>query len=204
MVSVKYILAAVVVQVAASMVRADMVPLSDRDAGSQGTTIAVWDCPFQPVLDESALFSCLVAVGLDRLTVGPLIDAQAGIGHGDTSQPLCILADQKDSLGLCSYALVGLGLCRAATCVKLLSVGVVPGWCRDGGPFPTVHRLDLSPDGLHPSLVYCLVPSGCETHDAPPRYRQERIVLLWRESQFIPAVVGSRGPPSVDCESPAA
>lgn len=188
----KYMLAAAVLLAVAPSGRADMIPLSDRDMGSDGLGVFISDCPAELAQDGSVLFSTLDGVGLDRLPAGPLVDAQMAAEDADSPQRICILMDTQGSLGLCLYGLLGLGLCKAAT---FLFVCVIPVWCHDGGPCPIAHRLDLSPDGLHPVPMYCLVPPGCTTKDSLPRYRQEAIVVSWRDSQFTPIALAPRGPP---------
>jgi len=194
MVLVKHIVVIAATMVVSRAVRADMVPLSDRDIGSQCTTMVTSDCPAESVLDDSVLFSCLVAVDLDRLPVGPLVDAQTGVAQADTSQPLCILADQQDSLGLSLYALLFVGLCKAASHMKIVSIVAVPACWRDGSWFEIAHRLNLSPGDLY-RVCASFVSSDRRTKDSLPRYRQETIGASWRDSQFTPIALAPRGPP---------
>lgn len=196
MLSVKHILTAVVVLAAVSVVRADMVPLSERDMGSHKVGEIVVDCPLQPVWDDPVPFSSLVFADLDGLSVGPFADVQADVEPADVSQPTCVLEDKQDSLGLCLYAFLSLGLCKAVSWVKLLSACVVLGWCHDGGPFQAGYSHAVSPDCLCIAVAHGVVPPDIGVDDPTQQCRRKVIVCLWRKSHFIPAVLASRAPPS--------
>lgn len=183
MLSVKHILAAVVVLAAASGVRADMVPLSERDMGSRKVGEIVVDCPLQPVWDDPVPFSSLVFADLDGLPVGPFTDAQAGVEPADAPQPTCVLEDKQGSLGLCLYAFLSLGLCKAVSWAKLLSACVALGWCHDGGPFQAGYSHIISPDCLRIAAAHCVVPPDAATEDPSPQYRCEAVFSLWRKQQ---------------------
>ena len=194
MVLAKHILAAVAALVLTRAVRADMVPLSDRDFGSRCTILLTSDCPPQSVPDDSVPFSCLVWVGLDQMPVGPFVDAQAGVEHADASQPVCILADKQDSLGLSLCALLFVGLCKAAPYLKALSAVALPACWYDGSRSEIGHRLNLSPGDLHPACG-CFLPPGWQTEGSLPQYRQEAVAASWRDSQFTSTTRSGRGPP---------
>lgn len=191
----KYMFAAVVLLAAAPSGRADMIPLSDRGMGSDGLGVFPSDCPAEPVQNDSVLFSNLALVGLESFPVASLADPQMAAEDADNPQRIYILMDTQGSLGLCLYALLGLGLCKASPWVKKLSVGVVPGWYHDGGPFQVRHSFAISPDCVHPAPAHCLVPLIDKPSNITAQYRQESIVASWRKSQFMPAVLDCRAPP---------
>jgi hypothetical protein len=99
---------------------------------------------------------------------------------------------------LCLYALLGLGLCKSAPWVKKLSLGVLPGWYHDGGPFQIGHSLAISPDCLCLAVV-CFTQPQDKAEDLQPLYRLGAVAALWRAAQFVPAVRAARGPPVRFC-----
>jgi len=139
-------------------------------------------------------------VDLDSLAVGPLLSAQADLQQAAEPQPLCILTDGHDSLSLCLYGLLGLGLCRAAPWTKKLSFGCIPEWYHEGVPFQIGHSVAISPDCLCSTVVCFVQPDGVG-QDLTPQYRRGTIEPLWRRSQFIPTALASRGPPNLTGES---
>jgi hypothetical protein len=110
--------------------------------------------------------------------------------------PPLIRTDKQDSLGLCLFGLLGLGLCRSAPYVKRFSFGTIPEWYHTGGPFQVGHSHAISPDCLCRAPVHCFIQPESPAEDLMLRDRQAAIICLWRTSQFTPAVVASRAPPS--------
>jgi hypothetical protein len=106
-----------------------------------------------------------------------------------------ILTDGQSSLRLCLSALIGLGLCSSAHCLKKLHLGSIPEWYHNGGPVQIGHSLAVNPDTLCPAPVCCFVQPTCTARNRVPRCHAEAIVSLWRESQFAVSVLASRGPP---------
>ena len=113
---------------------------------------------------------------------------------GATQKPLHLLTDDRSSLDLCLYALMGLGLCRSAPWMRKLSIGHIPPWYHAGGPCQIGHSHAVGPDCLCAAAT-CFVQPDCRTEDSPPQYRLGVIVSLWRKSQFTPTAFASRGPP---------
>jgi hypothetical protein len=112
------------------------------------------------------------------------------------TKPAQILTDRQNSLELCLYALLSLGLCRSAPVVRKLHFGGIPGWYHSGGPYQIGHSFAISADCLPSTPVFCFVQPACmEAEDALVRYRWGMVVSLWRESQFAAAILASRGPP---------
>jgi hypothetical protein len=123
----------------------------------------------------------------------------AGDNFSQTSetQPPAILTDGQSSLSLCLSALVGLGLCSSAHCLKKLHLAHIPEWYHPGGPSQIGHSLAVNPDSVCPMPAYCFVQPTHAAEDLMPQYRSGTIRSLWRKSQFTPDVIASRGPPSI-------
>jgi hypothetical protein len=124
--------------------------------------------------------------------------ARPDVARTDRAQPLHIFRHEQDSLSFCLYALLGLGLLKSAPCAKRLSLGVVPGWYHDGGPFQVGHSLAVSPDCLCRATV-CFVQPDLQAEDPLPQCRSHTLSTTSRESQFSPNVLASRGPPFASC-----
>jgi hypothetical protein len=182
------------VLVVAATGHADMRPVCPPDAGVQ----AARSCDqFNPLRDgRFSPFGPLGTPYTGPRSAGYPAEAQPYIGQTHQARPSRMLADERGSMGFCLYALLGLGLLKSAPYVKRLSLGVVPGWYHDGGPFQVGHSLAVSPDCLC-SAPACFVQPDNATDDPPPQYCHEMIVSLWRKSQFTPTVLAPRGPPSI-------
>jgi len=112
-------------------VRADMVPLSQQDAGRRQA---------QHVCDKINLYNKNVSSSFDfpgvaylgSRSVGFLPQANADLGQASEIQPLQSFTNGPGSLNLCLSALIGLGLCskeilsclRACYGVSNISVGM--------------------------------------------------------------------------------
>lgn len=107
-----------------------------------------------------------------------------------------IVSDGQDSLHLCLYALLSLGLCKAAPWVRKVSFGVAPQWYHDGGPFQIGHSLAADPDCLCHAAICFIQPDGTAKY-LSPRYDRGIIASLLHRSLFIPGVLVSRGPPNL-------
>ena len=112
------------------------------------------------------------------------------------TQDAQILTDGQKSFHLCLSALIGLGLCSSAHCLKKVNFGFIPAWYHNGGPFQIGHSLAVNPDSVCPAPAYCFVQPDHTTEDHIPISRQRDIVSLWRQSQYTPDVIASRGPPT--------
>jgi hypothetical protein len=97
---------------------------------------------------------------------------------------------------LCLSAIIGLGLCTSAHCVKRLSFGFIPEWYHNGGPFQIGHSFAVNPDSVNPVPAYCFVQPVPGAEDFIPQYHLGTIVSLWRKSQFTADVLAGRGPPA--------
>jgi len=176
-------------------VHADMVPLSPVAAGYQQLLQA--RTPTDPRLTSS--FSPFVGFAgiadLGSLPVGFLPQPNAEAGQTSETKPAQILTDRQNSLSLCLYTLLGLGLCRSAPLVKKLHFDCIPDWYHTGGPFQIRHSLAMSPDCLCSAPVYCFIQPDGTAEDCLPQYYRGTIASLLRKSRFIPTALASRGPP---------
>ena len=133
--------------------------------------------------------------------LGPIQFAPAaGDNFNQTSetQPPAILTDGQSSLSLCLSALIGLGLCSSAHCLKKLHLGHfghIPEWYHPGGPCQIGQSLAVNPDSVCPVPVCCFVQPDHTAEYPIPISRRRDIVSLWRQSQYTPDVIASRGPP---------
>lgn len=189
----KPILLLVAVCGATGVACADMVQVPRE--GEEGLFVARACAPAgQDTSITSGIFPCCDIAQLGSMSVGFVVEVKPTEEHDAGLQPMFVLCDRQDSLGLCLYALLGLGLCKSAPWVKKLSLGVVPGWYHDGGPFQIGHSVAISPGCLYSALV-CFVQPDVAAKTLLPRYRREAIVSSWRESQITPTILASRGPP---------
>ena len=172
---------------------ADLMPLSRGDTACLPPTTTV----SQPDRERPALPTPLGSPDLADLSFVPLAIPAEVESQADSMRatPL-IRADEQNSLDLCLFALLGLGLCKSAPYVRKFSFGAIPDWYHTGGPFQVGHSHAISPDCLCQAPVYCFIQPDRPAANPASQYRQEAIVCLWRTSQFTPAVLASRAPPS--------
>ncbi len=139
---------------------------------------------------------CLGVSDLSGIAPGSLsIVTDEAAEEADAAQAAQITSDNQNSLHLCVYALLSMGLCRSAPYVKKFSLGIVPQWYHDGGPFQIGHSQAISPDCLDSAPVYCFIQPDVAANNPMPKYRLGSVVSLWRTSQFTPTTLASRGPP---------
>jgi hypothetical protein len=189
---------AVFVGVLASAVtaHADLMPVSVVDTACLPPVAAA----SRPDLQRTSLSAPFGHPDLADLSSLPSVFPPEVGSPADTTRaaPL-IRRDEQDSLGLCLFALLGLGLCKSAPYVKKFSFGTIPEWYHTGGPFQVGHSHAISPDCLYQAPVYCFIQpdSRAANDDALPHDRRGIVMSLWRKSQFTPDVIASRGPPSI-------
>jgi len=171
----KHVVAVFAVLVVAGLVRADMVPLSTLDTAGQ---TSVSDCGRADLRHSRA--------------PGLFFPSHADSDFWSVEFPA---GQNTSSLSLCLYALMGLGLCSSAHWVKKHSLGFIPEWYHNGGPFQIGHSLAVTPDNLSLTPARCFIQPVLVAEDLIPIYRSMTVRSLWRESQFTPAVIESRGPP---------
>ncbi len=175
--------------------RADMVPLSPLDAAG------VWQSPGAHTLSDS-LPACSpspfsASTDLRSSPFGLLPQPNPGTAQLSETKPPQILTDRQNSLTLCLYALLGLGLCRSAPLVKRLHLGYLPDWYHSGGPSQIGHSFAISPDCLSVARVFWFIQPEltAATQDLLPQHRWRIVVSVWRQSQFAATTLTSRGPP---------
>ncbi len=172
-----------VVLFAAATGHAGMTPVDRPDAGP------VVSLPLNDQAD-SRVADVVNSAGVVPGSLPLAVDTAA-----DATQTAQIETDGQNSLYLCLYAMLSMGLCKSVPYVKKVSLGIVPQWYHDGGPFQIGHSQAISPDCLDSAPVYCFIQPDGRADDLMPRYRPGAVVSCWRTSQFTPSALASRGPP---------
>ena len=192
----KIIIVFIAALVVTTAVSADMVPVSGRDA-RRGQPARV--CDRADPVPTSLLSSSTHYPGVADLYSWPAIslpEPSAALGRTSQPQHPAILTDGQGSLNLCLCAFLGLGLCGSGHWVKKLSLGVIPEWYHNGGPFQIGHSHAVTPNNLSLIPARCFIQPDCTMEDPLTQYhRLGTIVSLWRKSQFTPVVLAPRGPP---------
>ncbi len=202
MVGVKKTISMVIVALAvASVVHADMMLVSPLEGGYWLSASICEDRVPEQLSDSNqpAAFLCTGDLGLSQTGFPLLLNPEAG--QSSETGPALILTDRQNSLTLCLYALLGLGLCRSAPLVKKLHFGCIPDWYHSAGPFQIGHSFAISPDCRPSASVFCFLQPDLAvgTRCLLPRYRRETMVSFWRKSQGWLTVFASRGPPLHSC-----
>jgi hypothetical protein len=175
-------------------VHADMMPVSQEDAVCRQSQDSCAPADLQSDnLSGTSNYTCLADLDLWSVEFSPKADAE--IGQASEIQPLQSLTDGSNSLKLCLSALISLGLCCSAHRVKRMSLGFIPEWYHEGGPFQIGHSHALMPGTLCPGQVCCFVQPACTGDNNLAQYFLKMVVPHWRKSQFTPIVIASRGPP---------
>ncbi len=138
------------------------------------------------------------AAGLDFLPSAPLPGATPETQATCATKSPQVLTDNQSSLSLCLYVLMGAGLCRSLPLMKRLSLGCIPDWYHDGGPFQVGHSHAITPD-LCPASLLCFIQPQSVTEDSRLKCDRATITSLVRESLFTPSLLASRAPPSDAC-----
>ena len=192
----RYILTFIGMLVFTAAVHADMMPVSQEGAVCRQSPESCARADLQREnLSGTSDFTGIA--DLDLWSVELLPEADAEIGQTSEIQHLQILTNGSDSLKLCLSALISLGLCCSTQWVKRLSLGFVPEWYHQGGPFQIGHSHALMPGTLCPTQVCCFIQPFCMEDNHLPQYRLKTVISLWRKSQFTPDVLASRGPPEL-------
>ena len=195
----KQLLGLVVGLLVAGAARADLVPVSEGDGEQKPLRHVCNRIEFQHA-DFFGPYDSSVAVDLD---FGPVqFLPQAGVDDvGQTCQtPYAIeLTGWPDSYSLCLYALMSLGLCSAPHWVRRLSLGLIPEWYHEGGPFQVGHSHAATPESLCSLQVCFFVPPDGLAEDSLLQYHLGIFLSFRWKSQFTPDVITSRGPPFCSC-----
>jgi hypothetical protein len=190
----KTITTAMVALAVASVVHAGMVPVSPLDGGLR-QSLSVCEGRARQHCGSNGPAAFFGTVGLDSLPVGFLLQTTAETGQRGETKSTPILTDGQNSLSLCLYALLGLGLCRAAPFVKKSYVGGMPEWYYTGKPYRIGHSIAVAPDCFISALAACFIQPAFPAEDSLVGYCRGIVVSLWRKSQFAQPVLTSRGPP---------
>jgi hypothetical protein len=179
-------------------VHADMMPVSPVDIGCQASPQAGAAADLPPYGFSGSLVESVATVDLPLLPVGLLAEGGTGTAQASETKPAQITTDRQNSLSLCLYALLSLGLYRSAPFVKKFNFACIPDWYHTGAPYQIGHSFAISPDCHSPASVVCFVQPdlAAGTQDPLPQHRWGIVASLWRQSQFTPTVLASRGPPS--------
>lgn len=189
----RLVTAAVGVLVVASVVSADMMPISPLESGYRGVTHLRARTDYRTAEPVSFAYGT-VDLNSDSVRLLPEVGADACPACGP--RHCRSWAKESGSLGLCLSALISLGLCSLGHRVKTLPFGLIPEWYHAGGPFQIGHRYAATPESLCGLQVCCLEPPDNPTEDSLLHYRRGTIHSLWRKAQFTPTALASRGPPS--------
>ena len=181
-------------------VHADMIPVSRLDAGRRQSS-RVCGRTDLPYTNLASPFNYSSVADLGSWSVEFLPEANRDVGQTYETQPVHILNSGASSLDLCLYALFGLGLCTYLPRAKNLSLGFIPEWYHDGGPFQIGHSYAVMPESLCPVPVCCFIQPVCTVEDSLPQYRLGTVTFLWRKSQFTPTILAPRGPPDLTCQT---
>jgi hypothetical protein len=173
---------------------ADMVPMSSADVG-RGVSLPVPAPSIDPSTGSPGLFGTLSTADLHLSSIRFLPEADADAAQTSATQSPPTVTNGPDSLALCFSALLGLGLCSSVHRVKRLSLGFIPDWYHDGGPFQVGHSHALMPSCLYSVLAVCSVQPVCAADNPAVRYRQGAVLFPVRKPQWAPAAGASRGPP---------
>jgi hypothetical protein len=131
------------------------------------------------------------------LPIGQLAEPQPNERQTAKTPPSTIMVKEQGSATMCLYALLGLSVFSSAHRVKWHNLIDVPEWYHLNGPSQVGHSHVVSPDLLGTAPVCCLIQPDMRMGDdrIKPQYRGGTLVSLWRISQYISQVDGSRGPP---------
>ena len=173
---------------------ADMMPASPSNGAPRASAPvrARRACP-SPHSPSPGIGPAIFDLDLWPVASLPTTDAEVE-PTAETKAPLQLLDRDPSSFDLCLYALMGLGLCKSAPWVKKLSLGGIPDWYHHAGPCQIGHSFAVTPDCCCTAQVCFVQPDDTE-HNHMPSYRRRTIVSRWRQSQFTPTALASRGPP---------
>ena len=182
--------AAVMVLAIAGAACADLMPIPHLEVGSEVVASVV-----SPAEEATRPRLPLVpprTAELASKVVGLMTEPDAGSAADEPD--LEILADASNSLDLCLYALIGLGLVRSGHWVRRPALGFIPEWYHNGGPHQVGHSHAVGPDAFCLATI-CFIQTDCVTDNLIPRYGSGTHISLRGESQFTARARASRGPP---------
>ncbi len=176
-------------------VRADMVSLSpaDTECVSSQQTRRTADSPFAS--SSAPCFSLADIADFSLLPLGSLPELNVETGQGSVAQSPQIVTDKQNSVSLCLYALLGLGLCRSAPLVKRLHFGGIPDWYHGSGPCQIGHSFAVAPDCRWSVTLPCFAPPGHAPKDISAWRCAGTLISFLKGPQIPVWELGSRGPP---------
>lgn len=177
-------------------VYADMAPMSRFNNEHQKDVSACLPSD-TPSTNQSGQYSRSILDDFGLGTIELEADAKIETEPPVQTQRTIELTGGPSSVSLCLYALMSLSLCSAPHWIRKLHFGHLPEWYHDGGPFQIGHSFAATPESLCTLQVYYFNPSSHLAEDFLPQYRQRDVISLWRESQFTPDAIASRGPPNM-------
>ena len=184
----------VVVLILGVPTRADMMSVPTMEVGYRQSARVCRKVKAQPT-DSTFPFDCPNVMDLNLEPFHFSQEAGTDLGQHSQTQTPQILTDGQNSLSLCISAIIGLGLCSSAHYVKRLSLGFIPEWYHNGGPFQIGHSFAVDTGSVCPLPDRCLVQPVRTAEDVVSQHRRGTVVSLWRKSQFTPNVIAPRGPP---------
>lgn len=192
----RLISAIISVMLLTGFVHADMVPVFNMGVERQEALFVCDQSEIQPTT-LSGLYDNPILGDFDVRAIQ--LQPEIGVDIGQSAKvPHAIeLSGGPSSIHLCLYALMSLGLCSAPHWIKRLSLGHLPEWYHDNGPFQIGHSYAATPESLYTLQTCYLDPPINTAKDSLQRYRQRTVVPRWRKSQFDLGVIASRGPPNM-------
>jgi hypothetical protein len=183
--------------------RADMTSAASSDA--QAVALG----PAGPQAERERISATDPLVGLDPVDLStcipfaPLPDTGANAADPGTAQEaLRLLPDDRSSLDMCLYALMGLGLCRSASWVKRLSLGSIPEWYHSGDPGQLGPSCAVGPNCLCP-MAACFIQPNAEAEDRLARLLRQTTAFSRSQAQSPCDPFPPRGPPPRSCHKPS-
>ena len=186
--SKKFIVAIISVLIVAGVANAGMSDVSQLGMDCAELVPACTDASIQtdsPIIADLDSLFIEVSIGTDSAPTPVARDVQ-------------ILSDDSGSFNLCLSALISLGLCGSAQVVKKSSFDFVPEWYHNDGVMQIGHSYALLPNCQSPVPACCFIQPVSTVTDpfSQRQYHLSTITPLWRDSQFTPCVLASRGPPA--------
>jgi len=175
---------------------ADMMPAARLQTGPQELPCVCDQADLSHSSSSNPLsnLSAIADLNLKSTLVVPM--QEPGEARACAAQSVQGLMEGQGSVGLCLYALIGLGLCRSASGVRKLHLGFAPDWYHSGGAHQIGHIYAIEWDSLS-SPPACYVQPDYSSEYLSLQYNEGIIVSLLRGSQFTPSTLVYRGPPNM-------
>jgi len=181
---------AVTLFVVTGVAQADLMPVSNMETGLQmeASVSEPSQVPATPAYD------LLLGLPGPSEWAAEAVNLPVGSEAEEAESNVQVLIDRSDSVDLCLYALIGLGVLRSGHWVRRSTLGCIPEWYHTGGPDQIGHSHAIGPDCRFVGTVCFVQPAGGP--DAlSEEYHRGLIAPLLRKSQLVRAALASRGPP---------